>query len=261
MTRSTLILIAGLVAICPLLTSCIDQKAFIQRIVPHEDDLLARQMIESLRVGDYDKANAELDSSLQGPSTDEALHKLHDLLARGDILEIEIVGCNITLIGEKHRSDLSYQVHFPAHWIFGDVVIDTQDGSRTISGIHFHEISKSLESLNQFSLEDKSITHYAVFASCILIPIFILYALIVCIRSSVRRKWLWIIFIIFGITQISFNWTTAAWNFKPLSIQLFGSGYSSGLYAPYIFKFGFPVGAVVFLTFRGRRRLPPIRSK
>jgi hypothetical protein len=183
MTRNTLRLIASLVASCILLTSCIDEKAIIQSMVPHEDDLLARQMIESLRAGDYEKAKAELDVSLQGPSADEGLHKIHDVLARGDILQIEVVGYNITLIGEKHRSDLSYQVHFPAHWIFGDVVIDTQDGSRTVSGIHFREISKSLETLNSFSLRGKSIPHYIVFACCMLIPILVLYALVVCVRT------------------------------------------------------------------------------
>ena len=261
MARNFRPLFVGLFSICVLLTACVDQKAIMKGIVPPQDDALARQFIESIRLGDFDKAKAELDPSVSEAGADDAFHKIHDLLAKGNVVEIEVVGCNITTMDGKHRSDLSYQIQFPNSWAFGDVVVDTTNGTRTVAGIHFNVSTESLETLNRFSLGNKSLLHYFVFTCCVAVPIFIIYTLIICIRTRVRQKWLWIIFILLGVMQFDLNWTTGQWDFKPLSIVLLGTGYrAAGPYAPWVLNFGLPLGACVFLANRKRLQVPPIRT-
>lgn len=194
---------------------------------------------------------------------DEKLTAVQRVLAQGKPIEITLIGFQVNKTfpgaGTKRRSDLSYQLHFPTAWVAGDVVIDTVDGRQFVAGIHFSQYPESFEEMNRFSLTGKSATHYLVFACCVAVPVFIIYALIACIRTRlVRRKWLWIVFILLGVCQFQFNWTTGSWSLKPLSILLLGSScMASGPYAPWILSFGLPLGAIVFLFRRKKLRKPP----
>jgi hypothetical protein len=59
--------------------------------------------------------------------------------------------------------------------------------------------------------------------------------------------------------QLNFNWTTAAWEFKPAAIVLFGAScYAAGPYAPWVLSFGFPVGALIFLVYRKNLLKPSV---
>ncbi len=88
----------------------------------------------------------------------------------------------------------------------------------------------------------------------IAVPLFTLYALVLCIRMRMTRKWLWILFILLGVTTLRLNWSTGEMGLQPLSVQLLGASFSrSGLVAPWIFGVSFPLGAVFFL--RKRRAL------
>lgn len=80
----------------------------------------------------------------------------------------------------------------------------------------------------------------------------IVYALIVCVRTPIaKRKWLWMIFIVVGLANLSFNWTNGNYTIAPFYFSILGSGFfSASLYAPTIITLAFPLGAVVFLLRR-----------
>jgi hypothetical protein len=110
-------------------------------------------------------------------------------------------------------------------------------------------------------LTGKTPLHFVVLALAILIPVFVLYALVVCFRSTIRRKWLWVIFIIFGLMKFRFDWTTGLHDIKPVSIVLFGVGaIQASPYSPWIFELALPVGALVFLALRSKLIRPPLRQ-
>jgi len=73
-----------------------------------------------------------------------------------------------------------------------------------------------------------------------------------------RRKWAWIIFILFGIGKISINWATGEWTIVPLSIQLFSSSAFAALNGPWIIAASLPLGAIMFITRTLRR--PVVRE-
>jgi len=258
----------ALVFACLLLVGCggkETQKWLLKKIVPPEDDLLARRSIELVRLGDFKDLRPLLDPSLTStPDLDERLADVQRVLAQGLPIDTTLIGCQVNTINSvansKRRSDISYELHFPHAWVAGDIVVDTENNTQVVSGIHFRQYPNSFEEMNRFSLQGKTPFHYLVLACCIAVPIFIVCVLIVCIRTGpIRRKWLWILFILFGVTQLQFNWTTAAWNCQPVSILLFGSSYlQSGPFAPWVLSFGFPLGAVIFLLRRKKLVRPPV---
>ena len=63
-----------------------------------------------------------------------------------------------------------------------------------------------------------------------------------------KKKWLWIIFMLIGIGKYSFNWTGGQMSFTPLAIQLFSAAaFKGGLYAPWVISVSVPIGALSFI--------------
>lgn len=118
-----------------------------------------------------------------------------------------------------------------------------------ITAANFQPLPDSLQALNRFTFQNKSAIHYLFLVACILIPLFIMATIVVCFRSRVRRRWFWIIFIVFGITRFQLNWTTGQTAIQTTSISLLGgSFFRASCYAPIVFSFGIPAGAIIFLA-------------
>ena len=75
-----------------------------------------------------------------------------------------------------------------------------------------------------------------------------------------RRKWIWILFILFGIGQFAINWTTGQWSVKLLQLQLFGAGTFAPLFGPWTVFVSLPVGAIIFLLQRKKLMKAPIET-
>jgi hypothetical protein len=242
----------AIIVIGLLLAGC-DQKA----LVPKDDDAFARRFLDAIRTGDYAAADQMLVPSLRGSKSEKGLREVNHVLAHGEPVSVEIIGCNVftklSSQGTTRTTNVSYQIHFPDSWAAGNIAVGHQGGMTAIVDSHFQSIPDSLEILNRFTFSGKSSMHYLVFAICIAIPLLILVALIICIRSRIRRKWLWIIFILLGFVQFRFDWSTGHFDVQPLSFELLGAGFfRTSPYAPWILGFAIPVGALLFLILRRR---------
>ena len=92
------------------------------------------------------------------------------------------------------------------------------------------------------------------YAVCV--ALFTLVVLVVAAKTKMkRRKWLWILFIIFGIGKFSVNWTTGQWGVQFFALQLFSASSYSDLYGPWIISASLPIGAVIFLLRRNSIRI------
>jgi hypothetical protein len=240
-----------------LLAGC-DQKAFLQRFVPKDDDAFARRFLDAIRTGDYTAADQMLVPSLRDAKSQSGLRELNHVLAHGEPVSVEIIGCNVftnaSTKGTTRTTNLSYQIHFSDSWAAGNIAVGHQGGATAIVDSHFQSIPNSLEVLNRFTFAGKSAVHYLVFAVCLAVPLFILVALVICIRSRIRRKWLWIIFLLLGFIQFRFDWASGHFDVQAISFLLFGaSAFRPSPYASWILGFAIPVGAIIFLV--SRRRL------
>lgn len=240
-----------------LLAGC-DQKALLEKFVPKEDDSFARDFIEAVRAGDYASAQQRLDASLRGEKAADGLHELNGLLAPGESVSIEVIGYNVytnmsTNGTVQTTTNLSYQIHGSGRWSAGNVAVGHAGGGMSVLDAHFRPMPDALEVLNRFTFSGKSMVNYFFFAACLAIPALILVTLIVCLRSRIRRKWLWIIFILFGFSQFRLNWSNGSMQAQPLSIS-FGavSVVRASPYAPWILGFALPLGAITFLVLRDK---------
>ncbi len=225
-------------------------------MAPDDDEALAKECFEAIRAGEFKTVIDQLDPQLQTTGVESNLTQVASILDHGEPLSLELVGCNVFSNPDKKRSFLTYQYQFTNAWVIAAITIDTIGGVKRVLSVNVNPIPKSLGELNAFTLSGKGILHYVLLVLAIIVPIFIIWTLVLCIRTKIRKKWLWLIFIILGIFQIKLNWTTGQMGIQPLAVQLFGAGFSKmGLFAPWILSVAIPIGAIVFLIKRKKLRV------
>jgi hypothetical protein len=125
----------------------------------------------------------------------------------------------------------------------------------TITGFNIDPLDQSLEEQHRFSLSGKSSFQYVILALAVIVPLFSLYALVLCVRTPFKgRKWPWVIFILMGIGKVAVNWTTDSWGVSLLSFQLLGASVSAQFCGPWIIAVSVPLGAILFLIKRNKLR-------
>jgi len=251
------LLLPLILALVAQLTAC-DQEAMFDKFVPKEEAALAKRAIAQLAARDYASVEAQLNATLRTPDVRSKLEEMAKQLPSGEPKSIRTVGAHTHTTNSVIRYDLTFEYEYADAWLVANAVLERRDGQVTFQGLHFTPRTHSLLSENEFSFHGKGLLHYVVFALAIAVPLFIIYALVVCARTKMaKRKWLWLLFIAIGLVQFQFNWTTGAWAVQPLSFALLGAGFAkSGPVAPYIFTVAIPLGAILFLA-RRRTFLPP----
>ncbi len=229
----------------------------LEKMIPKEEAAMGRKIISQLAARDYASVEGQLSASLRTPDIRGKLEEIARQIPTVEPVAIRTVGSHMNTMNSVTTYALTFEYQYRDTWLIASTVLERRDNSVTLQGVHVVPRNQSLESENGFSLADKSALHYIVVALAIAIPLFVVYALVACIRTKVpRRKWLWLLFVAMGIVQFHFNWTTGAWSIQPLAFSLLGAGFfKSGPVAPYVFILAFPLGALVFLA--KRRTLAP----
>lgn len=237
-------LLLGLVAGC-------DQSSLLKRMTPSGDEKAAKSYIELLREHKFEQIEKDIDPEIKKPNLHDALVEMAKLIPVKDPTSVKVVGANTFKSPNVYKSNITFEYQFSDQWLLANVAIQNKDGVSTIIGFNVRSLPDSLENLNKFKLAGKSLLQYAVLAGTILIPLFSLYALVLCARTRIpKRKWLWIIFILFGIGKFAVNWTTGQWGFMPMSFQLFSAGAFAPLYGAWTLSISLPLGAIWFLLRR-----------
>lgn len=205
---------------------------------------------------DFSLIESNTDPHLKDEKLRPNLEKLSALFPVGQPIAVKLIGLNRNDYSNGKETGamtaVSFEYEFPDKWLEADMTLQNQAGNTTIAGIHILPLPDSLENINKFTLRGKGITHYIVLIVALIVPTFIVLVLIACIRTPLqKRKWLWILFILFGFLTIQLNWTTGSVNINPLCFQLLGAGFvSSCPYSPWIMSVSIPLGAIVFLVRR-----------
>jgi hypothetical protein len=215
--------------------------------------------VAKLAERNFAAVEARVGDSLRTPDLRRKLEQVASLIPAETPKSIRTIGANTMSMNSVVTYTLVFEYEYPAGWLVVNTVFEERGGKTTLEGIHLTPLTQSLETQNAFTLEGKTPLHYAVFALAIAIPLFIVYALVVCARTKIpRRKWLWLLFVAVGMVQFHFNWTTGAWDVQPVAVSLLGAGFvKMGPVAPWVFTLTFPVGAFVFLARRRALRNSP----
>jgi hypothetical protein len=256
--------IVALLAAVVLVAGC-SKASLLNAFVSPEDEGLAKHYIEALKSGHIDEIEKNLDPSVTSatPDIQQALTHLAGLIPAEDPLSVKLVGSNTISVsnsdGTLHKSSITFEYQYPDRWLLINVVTQKRGDISTILGLNVQPLSDSLENINHFSLSNKSALQYGVLVAAVVAPLLTIYALVLCVRTKIaRRKWLWIVFILLGVGSFSVNWTTGAWGFQPLYVQLFSSGMKAATYGPWIVSVALPLGAIIFLLRRKSLAAPRI---
>lgn len=230
-------------------------KKQLAKLTPKEADKFARSYIDILLKGDIEKAEELLDPRGVNSKTKSQLQEVVNLLDKKELISTEVVGLNVFRIRDRVRNTLTYQLQFKDAWLLAIVTIEGISKNQKVYNFRLRPILRSLEEINAFTFSDKSFRHYIILLIAIGVPVFIIYTIVLCIRTKMKRKWLWIIFMLFGFGKYSFNWTSGLMGYLPLSIQLIPtSAFKGGPYAPWIIQISVPIGALFFLLKRQRMK-------
>ena len=108
----------------------------------------------------------------------------------------------------------------------------------------------------RFTLTGKSPAHYLILAGAVLSAMLCLVSAVV---AGFRRRWAWMILNLFGVGQLTLNWTTGAVVFQPIYIAIFGAGFLKGIGPadPWWIMAYFPIPAILFWSLgRWRKKVP-----
>ncbi len=230
-------------------------KKQLEKFVPKEADKFAHAYIDILLKGDIEQAEELLDPQVVTLKTRSRIQEVVNLLDKGELISIEIVGVNVLRNKNKVRNSLTYQLHFKDAWLLATFIVDDISGNLQIFRFQINTIPKSLEEINAFTFSGKSFRHYIILLLAACIPVFIVYTIVLCVRTKMKRKWLWIIFMLFGVGKYSFNWTSGQMGFQPISFLIPGAAaFKGGPYAPWIISISVPIGALFFILKRRKIR-------
>lgn len=242
-----LVVLVILSFILPLLFN----KVIFKSIVPKEQNTFGVNFIEVLNKGNIIEVESYLDAETKKTVLKEDLNQIIEFVKNNDIKDYELIGYNIVNENRITRSVLTYQTRLNSSWALITLSLIKNGDLEKVVSINIQPIRESLSKINAFTLKGKAVSNYIFLGICIMIALFNLFTVILCYKSIIKKKWLWVIVVLTGICSFTMNWTTGGWGFTPISFNIPSvTVFRSGMYAPWELSFVIPVGSILFLLKR-----------
>jgi hypothetical protein len=250
-----------LCALSALLLGACSQEELVNKLASEEDKKIVAECLEQLRRGDIATLEARVDPSLRAANLHDTLVAISEALPDDPPDTVKLVGVQTNSNREGHTANLTYQYGYGSRSLMVNCAYKKSDGAVTLMGISVEPLEKSLEEQHKFDLSDKPASSYAILIAACLAVIASVVALIFCVmEKGLRRKWAWVLFIIFGFFDWTLNWDTGEITFSLMTVQLFSAGAVAQGYGPWIISVALPVGAVTYLVRRFLNHRPDERS-
>lgn len=249
-------LLCVLAVLCFTLGAC-SQQALIDKFEPKAESTTAKSIIDQLRQGNIETIEAQLDSQYRTPDMAEKLREIAAAFPGGQPITVKTVGFyENTRLNQGESSSVTnftYEYQFHDAWVVANVVLAKKGDALTIEGLHAERLTESLETRNAFTLKGKDAAHWLMLLWVIANAALCLCAFVLCLRTRIaRRKWLWALFTLVGVTTLRFDWSSGHFAFQSLSVQLFGASATAQPYGPWVLGASIPLGAIWFLAVRRR---------
>lgn len=261
MRRSIWTGLATLVALCLVLTACSGQQT-LEAFTNDAEQARAQEWIETMRRGDIEALTAKFDPSIASPQLPDIVAKMSKLVPPGAPTERKLVGVTRNSTAGETVANLTYQYRFgEKYFLINCATKEIADGSYTLVGMSVNPLESSIETQNAVTFSGKGPLHYLVLLLAIAFPVLTVFALFLCARErDLKRKWLWIVAILFGVTQLSLDWNSGEWEFALVHFMLFSSGFMKAPYGPLVLSVGLPAGAVAYLLRRRNSSAAPVSN-
>lgn len=234
------------IAVVIFLAACNQQEA-VKRFTPADADHRSREYIALVARGQVDSAEQRLLPVYRGDTARSVLGVYAALLKEKTFDTTRVIGAFTNTINGTRHVNLAYELHDARGWYLVQVATVDTAGDWAVEQILVEPLAASLEEQNRFTLEGKTVGHYAML---LLTMTAISMSVGTCVFIATRRgmpgRWRWAVLSLFGVAMTRLNWTTGLVDFKPIYFQLFSGGFFKlGPAAPWFFAASLPVGAIV----------------
>jgi hypothetical protein len=239
--------------LCFSLTGC-DRAALMKKITPEKDESFAREYADLLRQQRFEQIEQVLDPSISDSNIKGTLARMAGMFPTEEPKSVKVVDLRFLHSPDSSTHSLTFEYEFTDKWLLVNMSIQRKDGTSTITGFNVTPIADSLENVNRFSLVGKGSVQYGMLGLAIIGPLFCLYVLVLCLRNKEQNlRWLWAIFIFFGVGRLAVNWTTGELTFTPLAFHIpCASILAVPAYGPWMLTVSLPLGAILFLIVHDR---------
>ena len=229
------------------ISSCSNDE-ISEKFIPKKESEFAKAYLLKIRERDFGYVNSMLSPELAGQVNDELLTEMAEYFREGEPKSVKIVGSQVNVFNGNWQGNFTFEYEFESGWNLANTALRKTDEGFEVIGLNVYQTEKSQSEIHAFSLSSKSILQYVVLFFSAVIPLFILVSLVVCLKTPIQsKKWLWVIFVLFGVGAIQVNWTSGLYAVEVLGVYLFGaSATSAGPAAPWVISCSFPLGAIVF---------------
>ena len=230
-----------------MLTSC-SKDDMTDELVPKAEARFAEEYLNNLRVKDFAYVKSQMSKEVLAQANDEILLELSNYFRKGELLSTEIIDHQVKVQNGKWQGNFSFEYQFSDGWNIANVALIKVNEKYEVAGLNVYQTILSQKELRTFTFKNKSILQYLVLLLSIIIPVFIIITAYYCARTPMpKRKWLWLLFVLLGISTVQINWATGDIGYQLLSAHLLGISFaSSSPYAPYVISASFPLGAIIF---------------
>lgn len=221
------------------------------------ENKFSRDYVSLLETGDTGRCAALLSPRLQ-PGAARNLPKLESgLKGLGEARDFHLLNVsylNIPGSREKIRR-LVYYADFEKGSVLFQIALQRKVGSGFwIDLCEYSPLDKPFSEAVRFDFGGKPLLNYLFLLGMLLIGLFSIWTVAQCLRSNVRLKWLWVVFILFGFSKFGLNWNDGSLDFNLFGLQVFSAGLAKASIAePWMVWMSFPLGATLFYIFKNRQ--------
>ena len=210
--------------------------------------------LEAIQSNDMDKINELLVPQLELDS--KTVNDMKQYIS-GKYMESHRVGYyyNVNMRGNGDKTEqwsIQYKVKTGEGTYFIDMdVVSHNKQPMMISGYHITSQSDAVRNQKankRYNFATMNSTQFALFIYYILQWGLVILSIVVCIKSKIRLKWLWIIVIVLGCMGIAYSASSNGFRFNLLLLGIPQSYLILGSVKAMVFTL--PVGSILFLLIR-----------
>ena len=236
------------------------QAGLLEKMSSPEDRALSIQTLNEVEEGDVGALSMRVPEEVR-PQLSTAVPQMRAALPSPGRAQKTLVDARFAVRamgGQTHREAyLAYELRGANKYALAQLTIVRVGGKALVRDLAVHRIDKPAAELSAFTFKNTSWLHYAVLLIAMLALVATVAAVIKIWRSgSFRRRWLWTLGAVLGLSKLTLNWRSGEFEFSPLFFQLFSvSAIKPGLLAPWLVSVSIPAVALYVLFKRQPDRL------